>query len=71
MKKKLKPILLLAFLAVAGGTYAQTDTIRSTSGSGMSGATAKATNKDLAGSLAGASDFSTLQAALTASGEGS
>ncbi|MBO0934013.1 fasciclin domain-containing protein [Fibrella aquatilis] len=68
MKKKLKPILLLAFLAVAGGTYAQNDTIKSASAGSASQSSAKATNKDLSGSLAGATDFSTLQSALTASG---
>ena len=70
MKKKLKPILLLALLAAAGGAYAQTDTIKSATGSasGMSASSAKATNKDLARSLAGAPDFSTLQTALLASG---
>ncbi|MBO0939529.1 fasciclin domain-containing protein [Fibrella sp. HMF5335] len=68
MKKKLKPILLLAFLAVAGGAHAQTDTIRQSAGAASKSLSAKATNKDLAGSLAGATDFSTLQSALTASG---
>ena len=34
----------------------------------MSGVTSKSTNKDLAGSLAGAPDFSTLQTALVAAG---
>ncbi len=70
MKKKLKSVLLLAFLAMAGGTYAQTDTIKASSASSgkMAGGSAKSTGKDLAGSLAGAPDFSNLQTALLASG---
>ena len=70
MKKKLKPVLLLALLAMAGGAYAQIDTIKASTGSAssMSGSSAKATNNDLARSLAGAPAFSNLQTALLASG---
>lgn len=81
MKIQVKQTLLLALLAVGGGAYAQTNnterpasvgTMPTTMGSSSTNrpteATSKATNKDLADNLAGASDFSTLQTALVASG---
>lgn len=81
MKIQLKQTLLLALLAVGGSAYAQVDTsarpasagtMPTTMGSSSvtrpSGGTTKATDKDLAANLAGASDFSTLQTALVASG---
>jgi uncharacterized surface protein with fasciclin (FAS1) repeats len=81
MRIQLKQTLLLACLAVGGGAYAQTNTTErpaspgtmpTTMGSSSTNrpteATSKATDKDLAENLAGASDFSTLQSALVASG---
>ena len=84
MKTQLKSLLLSALLMGTGAAYAQTNstmqrpssptTMPSTSTadsanmSTSTGTTSKQTNKDLAGSLAGASDFSTLQTALVASG---
>lgn len=81
MKTQLSQTLLLALLAVGGGAYAQTNanerpaspgTMPTTMGSSSTNrpteATSKATDKSLAENLAGASDFSTLQAALVASG---
>lgn len=73
--------MLLAFLAAGTSTYAQVDTsarpasagtmpttMGSTSVTRPTGATSKATDKSLIDNLAGASDFSTLQTALMASG---
>ncbi|MEZ0542065.1 fasciclin domain-containing protein [Fibrella arboris] len=73
---------LLALLAVGGSAYAQVDTSARPASAGTApttmgsssvtrptgGGTSKATDKDLAANLAGASDFSTLQTALVASG---
>ncbi len=81
MTIQLKQTLLLALLAVGGGAYAQTNnterpaspgttptTMGSSSTNRPTQATSKATDKSLAENLAGASDFSTLQTALVASG---
>lgn len=84
MNKHLKPLLLAALLLATGSAFAQTNpTMQRPSPTGtmpattatdpvnrptQSGVGSKSTNKDLAGSLAGASDFSTLQTALVASG---
>ncbi|WP_166690567.1 fasciclin domain-containing protein [Fibrivirga algicola] len=81
MKIQLKQTLLLALLAVGGGAIAQTNTsgrpetpatMPGTMGSSSinrpSGTTSKETDKDLVDNLLGASDFSTLKAAMVASG---
>ena len=70
MKNQLKQTLLLAFLAVGSSAYAQTmpTTMGTSSGNRSSMNTSKSTNKDLVESLAGANDFSTLQAAMVAAG---
>ena len=70
MKNQLKQTLLLAFLAVGSSAYAQTmpTTMGTSSGNRSSMNMSKSTNKDLVESLAGASDFSTLQAAMVAAG---
>lgn len=84
MKMHLKAIALSAITFVAGTAYAQTNTMNrptpvdgATQSTPMSesvnrptqgGTSSKATGTDLAGSLASATDFSTLQTALQAAG---
>ena len=84
MKNQLKSMALLAITLLAGTTaYAQTNTMNRPSSTGtvpttpmsesanlptQAGVGSKSTGTDLAGSLASASDFSTLQQALTAAG---
>ncbi|MBO0948643.1 fasciclin domain-containing protein [Fibrella forsythiae] len=82
MKTQLNQTLLVALLAVGSTAYAQVDTSARPASAGTTptvmgsssvtrptgGGESKATDKNLADNLAGASDFSTLQTALVASG---
>lgn len=77
MKIQLKQTLLLALLAAGGSAYAQTGTASNPATTGTmgsssvnrtSGGDSKATGKNLVDNLLGASDFSTLKAAMVASG---